>query len=235
MERLQKTLSRAGVSSRRHAEAMMAAGRVRVNGRVVRELGSKADPERDEISVDGKPLHRPKIFHYYSYYKPRGIVVSKRDEFRRDTVFDLLKLPRAVNAVGRLDKDSEGLLLLTDDGTLLQRYTHPSFGVKKVYRVQVSRLPDAAERNRMREGIRLEEKQVRALAVKNLELHGENWIEIVLGEGIKREIRRMLETFSIQVLRLIRIRHGEVELGSLAPGQCVEWSRSLLKKVKASL
>ncbi|MFO1463597.1 MAG: pseudouridine synthase [bacterium] len=235
MERLQKILSRAGVSSRRSAEALILAGRVRVNGKVVRELGAKADPAKDAIQVDGQALRLASPHHYYAYYKPRGVVVTKRDDFGRKTVFDQLRLPKAVNAVGRLDKESEGLLLLTDDGEFLQRYTHPSFEVRKVYEVQVDRLPTQAERERMREGIRLEEKEVHAFSVRSLRRGEGHWLEIVLGEGIKREIRRMLETFGIQVKRLIRVKHGEVELGALKPGQIVEISRSLLKKIRRGL
>lgn len=235
MERLQKILSRAGISSRRAAEALILAGRVKVNGKAIRELGAKADPEVDVILVDGKPIRSPKFHRYFAYYKPRGVVVTKRDDFGRKTVFDLLDLPKAVNAVGRLDKESEGLLLLTDDGELLQRYTHPSFQVRKVYHVQVSRLPSAEERRRMREGIQLEEKEVHAFSVKELKLGEGLWLEIVLGEGIKREIRRMLETFGIAVKRLIRMKHGEVELGALKPGQKIELSASLLKKVRRSV
>jgi 23S rRNA pseudouridine2605 synthase len=232
MERLQKILSRAGVSSRRAAEALILAGRVKVNGKVVRELGAKADPQADAVLVDGKPLRHPRFHRYFAYYKPRGVVVTKRDDFGRKTVFDLLDLPRAVNAVGRLDKESEGLLLLTDDGELLQRYTHPSFQVRKVYHVQVTRLPTTEERRRLREGVQLEEKEVHAFSVKPLPASDGFWLEIVLGEGIKREIRRMLETFGIGVKRLIRVKHGEVELGSLEPGQVIELSASILKKIR---
>lgn len=233
-ERLQKILSRAGVTSRRHAETAILAGRVKVNGKVVRELGVKADPAVDSIEVDGKALRQPKVQHrYFAYYKPRGVVVSKSDPEGRKTVFDLLKLPREVNSVGRLDKESEGLLLLTDDGEFLQRYTHPSFGIRKVYRVQISRPLAAEERRRLLDGVELEEKRVKALALKACPGPEGHWIEITLGEGLKREIRRMLEVLGVKVLRLIRIRHGEVELGRLQPGQVLEISRSLLKKINA--
>jgi len=235
MERLQKILSRAGISSRRSAEEIILAGRVRINGEVVKQLGAKADATKDQILVDGKPIHRPQTHQYYAYHKPRGVVVTKRDDFGRTTVFDLLKLPKAVNSVGRLDKESEGLLLLTDDGELLQRYTHPSFEVRKVYHVQVSRLPTADEKRKMREGIALEEKEVRAFSVKPLPMKEEPWIEVVLGEGIKREIRRMLEVFGIKVRRLIRVKHGEVELGPLKSGQIIPLSASILKKMRRSV
>jgi len=235
MERLQKILSRAGISSRRQAETLILAGRVKVNGRVVRELGTQADLERDAILDDGRPIRRPQSHHYYAYYKPRGVVVTKRDDFGRKTVFDLLRLPKAVNAVGRLDKDSEGLLLLSDDGEFVQRYTHPSFEIRKVYHVQVSRLPTSEQKRRLEAGIRLEEKEVHAFEVRALPTRGPDWLEIVLGEGIKREIRRMLATFDIEVRRLIRVRHGDVELGSLRPGQRIPLSVSLLKKIRKNI
>ncbi|HKY64674.1 MAG TPA: pseudouridine synthase [bacterium] len=223
LERLQKILSRAGIASRRHAEAAILSGRVKVNGKIVRELGVKADPAADSIEVDGKALRQPESKHrYFAYYKPRGVVVSKSDPQGRKTVFDLLRLPPEVNAVGRLDKESEGLLLLTDDGEFLQRYTHPSFEIRKVYQVQVSRPLEPEERRRLLGGIELEEKRVKALQLKRIPSKGGLWIEITLGEGVKREIRRMLEAVGIRVLRLIRVRHGEIVLGSLQPGQMVE-------------
>ncbi len=232
LERLQKILSRAGIASRRHAETAILSGRVKLNGKIVRELGVKADPVTDSIEIDGQPLRQPKAKHrYFAYYKPRGVMVSKRDPQGRKTVFDLLKLPPEVNAVGRLDKESEGLLLLTDDGEFLQRYTHPSFGIRKVYQVQVSRPLEPEERQRLLDGVELEEKRVKALSLKRHPAAEGHWIEITLGEGVKREIRRMLETVGIRVLRLIRVRHGEVVLGELQPGQVAEISQSLLKKI----
>lgn len=222
-ERLQKILSRAGIASRRHAETAILSGRVKVNGKIVRELGVKADPSADSIEVDGKALGQPKAKHrYFAYYKPRGVVVSKSDPQGRKTVFDLLKLPPEVNAVGRLDKESEGLLLLTDDGEFLQRHTHPSFGIRKVYQVQVSRPLEPQERKRLLDGVELEEKRVKALQLKRLPAEEGHWIEITLGEGVKREIRRMLEALGIRVLRPIRVRHGEIVLGKLEPGQMAE-------------
>ena len=234
-ERLQKILSRAGIASRRHAETAILAGRVKINGKAVRELGVKADPTVDLIEVDGKALRPPKVQHrYYAYYKPRGVMVSKSDPEGRKTVFELLKLPREVNAVGRLDKESEGLLLLTDDGEFLQRYTHPSFGIRKVYQVQVSRQLSPEEREKLLSGVELEEKRVKALDLRRHPSKEGHWIEITLGEGVKREIRRMLETIGVKVLRLIRVRHGEVALGQLQSGQVIEISRSLLKKIRGA-
>jgi 23S rRNA pseudouridine2605 synthase len=221
MERLQKILSRAGIASRRHAEELILSGKVQVNNRVVRELGSKADVQTDTITVEGKPLHPQQSYHYYAYYKPRGVLVSKKDKLGRKTIFDLLKLPSEVNSVGRLDKDSEGLLLLTDDGDLLQKFTHPSFEVSKIYHVQISRKMQHEEKKRLLQGVLLEGKRVHAVRIRALPQVEGFWIEMELREGIKREIRRMLELFEIRVIRLIRIQHGSVTLGSLQPGEIV--------------
>jgi len=186
-------------------------------------LGSKADAETDEISVEGKSLSRPnKKFHYYAYYKPRGLMVTKRDDFGRATIFDKIELAPEVNYVGRLDRDSEGLLLLTDDGDFLQKYTHPRFEVGKVYHVQLSRPLLEAEAQSLLEGVRLEGRPVRARRIQRRRGMGKDWVEIELGEGMKREIRRMMELFRIKVLRLIRVRHGSVELGDLKSGEMIE-------------
>lgn len=223
LERLQKILSRTGVSSRRRAEDLILEGKVKVNGRVVRELGTKADPQTDVISVGDQTLRAAKEkFHYYAFYKPRGVLVTKRDDFGRVTLFDGLDLPPEVNSVGRLDKDSEGLLLLTDDGEFLQRYTHPSFKIPKVYHVLISRRLSPEEKAQLLEGVDLEGKKVHARRIRMSELRGEVWVEMELGEGIKREIRRMMELFGIKVFRLIRIKHGSVELGDLREGELRE-------------
>lgn len=182
-------------------------------------MGLKADPQRDRIEVAGEVLHFPEFHHYYAYYKPRGLVVSKQDELGRRGIFDFLKLPKAVNAVGRLDKDSEGLLLLSDDGTWVQKYTHPSFGVSKVYLLQISRDLSAAEVRKLKTGMILDNKTARVLRIKKVRRETGKWWELELGEGMKREIRRLMEKFDIRVLRLIRIKHGSVGLGSLKPGE----------------
>ncbi len=221
-ERLQKILSRAGISSRRHAEQLILSGKVRVNGKLVSELGSKADPVADRITVDGRAIALQEAFHYYAYYKPRGVIVSKKDSWGNPTVFDLLKLPPEVNSVGRLDKESEGLLLLSDDGDFVQRYTHPSFNVSKCYHVLLSREIAPGEIGRLKTGVPLEEKAVRAYGIRTWGDAEGPWMELELKEGVKREIRRMLDFIGIKVLRLIRVRHGAIELDDLEPGQVRE-------------
>lgn len=228
-ERLQKLLSRAGVASRRAAENLIVQGRVKVNGKTVAELGVKADPALDEITVSGQKIifssEQEKL--YYAYYKPVGLVVTKQDELGRKGIFAELHLPNSVNAVGRLDKDSEGLLLLSNDGDFIYHYTHPSFEVSKVYQVKISRPLTYQERETLRSGIISEGKKLKAFSVKKIlfskvaysHQNQGYWIEIELREGQKREIRRMMHHFEIRVLRLIRIRHGKYSLGEMRPGE----------------
>jgi 23S rRNA pseudouridine2605 synthase len=216
--RLSKILSQSGVASRRHAERFIREGRVWLNGKLVEQMGVKADPAVDDIRVDGRRLSPPKVHQYYAYYKPRGVVVTKSDELGRRGIFNLLKLPPAVNAVGRLDKDSEGLLLLSDDGNFLQEFTHPSFQVPKVYHAQISRALKASEKKQLTEGMKFPEKKVRVQWVQTLKRSGGIWVALELREGVKREIRRMLEALGIDVLRLIRVQQGSVKLGKMKPG-----------------
>jgi 23S rRNA pseudouridine2605 synthase len=218
--RLSKILSQAGIASRRNAELLIHEGRVKVNGLVVREQGTKADPEVDEIHVDGRCLPRPKEGHHYlAYYKPRGVVVTKQDELGRRGIFDELELPPAVNAVGRLDKESEGLLLLSDDGNFIQEFTHPSFQIPKVYHVCIARPLTEKEQNRLTEGMEFPEKKVRAQWVRPVKKPGGIWVAMELREGVKREIRRMFDALMVEVHRLIRVQQGSVKLGNMKPGE----------------
>jgi pseudouridine synthase len=235
LERLQKVLSRAGLFSRRHAEAAILSGRVKVNHQIIQQLGEKVDPITDLIEVDGVPIPIKKTFHYYKYYKPRGLVVSKRDELGRETIYSELGLPPEVNSVGRLDKDSEGLLLLTDDGELIQKYTHPSFQIPKIYHVLLSRAVSPQEKDQLLKGVEVEQKKVRAFKIKKIfpnawGYNRGNWIEIEIREGIKREIRRMFQYFGNRVLRLIRIQHGKIKLGTMKSGQVVPLKTEFFEK-----
>ncbi len=228
-ERLQKILARAGVASRRAAEVLIVQGQVKVNGQVVNQLGTRVDPQNDCIEVSGKKIlfseKRSKL--YYAYYKPVGLVVTKHDELGRKGIFAELNLPAAVNAVGRLDKDSEGLLLLSNDGEFIHRYTHPSFQISKIYRVLISRPLTYEERQTLRAGILSEGKKLKAFSIKKIKISShpplsripQHWIEIELREGLKREIRRMMAHFDIRVLRLIRVQHGEFKIENLKPGE----------------
>lgn len=214
-ERLQKLLSAAGVCSRRRAEEYILTGRVTVNGSPA-ALGDKADPVRDRIEVDGEPLAAPKAHTYIMLNKPRGYVTTLSDEKGRRTVARLTAdCPARVWPVGRLDMDSEGLLLLTDDGALTQRLTHPSHGVEKEYHVWVAgdiprALPLLAAPI---------EDGGEVLAADRVERTGKNTLTIVIHQGKNRQVRRMCAAAGLKVERLLRVREGMLTLGGLEPGK----------------
>jgi len=218
-ERLQKILSAAGVASRRTAEGYIEAGRVRVNGRPAR-LGDRADPERDRIEVDGKPLRRTEKRTYLMLHKPRGYVTTLSDEKGRPTVAQLVRDCGArVWPVGRLDLDSEGLLLLTDDGELTNRLIHPSHEVEKEYHVLVTGDVDRGLpilRGPMElDGVALHPARVELLGRDG----GESLLSVIIHEGRNRQVRRMCALAGLRVRRLCRVREGTVELGGLKPGR----------------
>lgn len=220
MDRLQKVLAHAGVGSRRHCEDLIAAGRVSVDGHIVRELGTRVDPEAQKIAVDGVSIHAEKPV-YWLVYKPRGYLCTNHDPARRPLVLDLVPhIPQRVYTVGRLDDDSEGLLLLTNDGELAHRLMHPRFGVEKTYLALVAGQPSRADIDQLLKGVWLSEGHVRARFVKRLKSQGEStWLRIVLSEGKNREIRRMLARLNHKVLRLKRVAIGPVEVGNLRAGK----------------
>lgn len=218
-ERLQKILSAAGVCSRRAAEGYLTAGRITVNGEMA-QLGQQADPETDDIRVDGVPLDREPEAVYLMLNKPRGYVTTVSDEQGRKTVMDLLTgVHTRIYPVGRLDRDSEGLLLLTNDGALTQRLLHPSHEVSKEYHVTVSGPVEHAAENlrRIRDVAGM---AIRPAEVQMLRREG-NWAElrIVIHEGRNRQIRRMCTRCGLEVLRLQRVREHCLELGTLPLGQ----------------
>ncbi len=214
-ERLQKLLSAAGVCSRRRAEEYILAGRVTVNGRTAR-LGDKADPGRDRVEVDGAPLSAPEGHTYIMLNKPRGYVTTLSDEKGRKTVAQLVvDCPVRVWPVGRLDMDSEGLLLLTDDGGLTHRLTHPAHEVEKEYRVWVS--GDIERALPVLEGPVWSNGE--ELTADRVERTEENTLTVVIHQGKNRQVRRMCAAAGLEVKRLQRVREGEVRLGGLGPGQ----------------
>jgi 23S rRNA pseudouridine2605 synthase len=220
MERLNKFLARAGVGSRRHCDDLILRGRVAVDGRVVRELGTKVEPGRQQVSVDGQPLRAERPV-YWLVHKPRGYLSTNFDPAGRPRVVDLVPhVAQRVYTVGRLDEDSEGLMLLTNDGELANRLMHPRFGVEKTYHVQVAGRPEREDLRQLLKGVWLSEGHVRARRVRRLKGQGEStWLEVVLSEGKNREIRRMLARLGHKVLRLRRVAIGPVLLGHLAPGK----------------
>lgn len=229
-QRIQKVLSDQGVCSRRAAEQLIQAGRVKVNGHPVK-LGDKMDPDYDKVSVDGKNIRvvRKRQYIYLMLHKPRGYITTASDELGRKTVMDLVAdVGRRVYPVGRLDKDSEGLLLMTDDGAFANLLTHPSGGVGKLYRVTVR--PRATEEQivKMSSGVVLDDGVKTQPAVIHVvtDEPGRTVLEITLHEGRNRQIRRMCEAVGLEVVRLKRSAEGPVKLGMLAPGTYRELKKS---------
>jgi 23S rRNA pseudouridine2605 synthase len=220
MERLNKFLAHAGVGSRRHCDELIARGRVMVDGQVVRDLATRVDPEQNTVAVDGQPLkvERPA---YWLLYKPRGVLCTNHDPAGRPLAIDLIPhVPQRVYTVGRLDEDSEGLLLMTNDGELAHHLMHPRFGVEKTYLVQVAGRPGREDVEQLLKGVWLSDGHVRARRVKRLRSQGEStWLEVVLSEGKNREVRRMLARLGHKVLRLRRTAIGPVGLQGLRPGK----------------
>jgi 23S rRNA pseudouridine2605 synthase len=217
-ERLQKVLASAGIASRRDCEAMIAAGRVMVNGRVVVVPGTRVDLDHDEVLVDGQPLQMPTKRTYIMLHKPAGVVSTAEDTHGRPTVLDLVNVPARVFPVGRLDMDSEGLILLTDDGELAYALTHPSFEVEKEYRVLLDRALTPEALRSWRNGVLLDGEMTAPAWVELIGTAPEGvWVRIVLREGRKRQIRAVAKLLGYEVRRLIRVREGDLVLGDLPP------------------
>lgn len=229
-ERLQKVLARAGFGGRRACEELITAGRVRVNGEVAR-LGRRVDPAADRIEVDGIPLAvRPGLV-YYLLNKPPGAVTTARDPQGRRTVLDLVPTEPRVFPVGRLDYETEGLLLLTNDGELAQCLTHPSRGVPKTYLAEVSGVPGRGALRALREGVELEDGRTAPARVRLAQaLGGGAALEIVIHEGRNRQVRRMCEAVGHPVRRLVRTRLGPIADRELSPG---EWRPLGVAEVRA--
>ena len=219
-ERLQKVLAHAGIASRRAAERLILEGRVVVNGSVVTELGTKVDPSRDAIKVDGKRIGAPPSGRtYLALHKPRGVVTTLSDPEGRPTVKDFLRGIKArVYPVGRLDYHSEGLLILTDDGALARNLMHPSRGVEKTYLAKVKGQPDPEVLVRLSRGIPLDGKRTGPAKVRVVRRGDNAWIEITIGEGRNRQVRRMFQAVGHPVQRLRRMGYGGVLLGRLPVG-----------------
>jgi len=218
--RLQKYLSRAGAASRRQAEHLIEGGRVQVNGEVVTVLGSRVDPERDQVALDGRPVEllAPR---FIVLHKPPGVLTTERDMRGRRTVYDVLPEDMVgLRYVGRLDLPTEGLLILTNDGDLASRLLHPSAEVEREYEATVKGVVSAETLKRLTTGVDLEDGPARALRAATLErLERSSRISLVLTEGRNREVRRMLRAVGHEVLALLRIRFGSLELGGLGRGE----------------
>jgi pseudouridine synthase len=217
-ERLQKVLARAGIASRRACEEMIRAGRVTVNGSVA-HLGQKVEPARDRVQLDGEPVAlAPSSPIYIAVNKPRGVLSTTKDERGRRTVRDLVPIPGHLFLVGRLDRASEGLVLLTNDGDLTNRLTHPRFQHTKEYRVLVQGMLDDGALAKWRRGVMLDGEMTAPADASVLGYTEQGtWLQVVLREGRNRLIRRVAEALGHPVLRLVRVRIGPVHLGDLRP------------------
>ena len=244
-ERLQKVLATAGIASRRASEELIRQGRVQVNGRVVVEKGVKVDPAVDDIRVDGAPLSKTTPLTYILLHKPEGVLSTARDERGRKTVLDLVPSSTRLYPVGRLDVDSEGLILLTNDGELTNHLTHPRYGHTREYRVLVRGHPTEASLQKMRRGLILEDGptgQAVAEVVgsggcrrEKLPPPGRDltWLKIIVREGRKRQVRRMCEIIGHPAVRLVRVGMGTLRLGNLPAGKFRVLSPEEVEKLRS--
>lgn len=220
MLRLNKFLAHAGVGSRRHCDDLIAAGRVRIDGKVIRELGTRLEPGAHKVSVDGQPLESERMV-YWLVNKPVGYLCTNHDPAGRPRAVDLLPhVGERIYTVGRLDEDSEGLLLMTNDGDMAHQLMHPRFGITKTYLVHVAGKPTREDLQKLLEGVWLSDGFVKARRVKRLKTQGDStWLEVVLAEGKNREIRRMLAKLEHKVMRLKRTAIGPIKLDRLRKGK----------------
>jgi 23S rRNA pseudouridine2605 synthase len=227
-ERLQKVLARAGVGSRRVCEDMIDAGRISVNGRTVTVQGMRVDPRRDRIAVDGARLELRDDRVTYALNKPAGVITAMSDDRNRPTVGDMVgDLAPGLVHVGRLDQDTEGLLLVTNDGELAHRLAHPSFEVRKTYLAQVSGSVPRDLGRRLRSGVELEDGPVKVDSFKVVDTHaGQSVVEVVLHEGRKRIVRRLLDAVGLPVSRLTRTAVGPVKLERMRSGSIRKLTRA---------
>jgi 23S rRNA pseudouridine2605 synthase len=234
--RLQKFLAGAGLASRRKAEEMIQSGRVRVNGQVVTELGTRVEPGRDLVVVDGAPVERKSARRYLLLYKPPGCVTTLSDPQGRPTARGYLAgVKERVFPVGRLDYDAEGALLFTDDGDLANRLAHPSFGHKRVYLVKTKGDPDPAALSRMCQGVRLEDGPAQALVAEVHEKAEKNtWVRIVVAEGRNHLVKRLCEAVGLPVLRLFRPEFGGITVQRLRPGHWRDLTAEELDGLRAA-
>lgn len=220
--RLNKIIADAGIASRRAADQLILEGRVSVDGQVVLELGNKFDPEISDIKVDGESLNVNKSKTYLAFHKPLGVISTMSDPEGRSNLGDYFKDRKdRLYHVGRLDKDSEGLILLTNDGELAHRATHPSYGLEKRYLVEIEGEFNKQLSDQLLQGVRLEDGLARAVKVVHARAVSKNhhWVEITIHEGRYHIIRRLIESLGLKVMRLIRLDFGPITLGEMKPGR----------------
>jgi pseudouridine synthase len=228
VERLQRSLARAGFGSRRACEEVIAAGRVQINGTVA-TLGDRLDPAFDEVRVDGSKVNVDPELRTFALHKPRGVTTTMRDPHAERDLTGFLPKGVHVFPVGRLDRDTEGLLLLTNDGSLAHRLTHPRYAIEKEYLAEVSKPPSSRQLSRLRRGVELDDGTAKAVDARSAGgasgrggAGGRGGVRLVMVEGRKREVRRMLDAVELPVRRLVRVRVGPIRLGKLGPGEVRE-------------
>ena len=234
--RINRALASAGIASRRGAEELVRAGRVQLNGAAVTDLATQVDPDRDRLSVDGKRIKLQPLT-YYLFYKPRGMISTMSDERGRPCVGDICTgLVGKPRLSGRLDRESEGLMLLTGDGDVAQRLAHPRYGVQREYQATISPVLADADAQRLVAGVRLEDGPGRFMGITLLEAEATRCrLQIVVGEGRNRFIRRMCAAVGYEVLRLKRVRLGTLQLGKLKPGESRQLSVAEVSSLRQAL
>jgi 23S rRNA pseudouridine2605 synthase len=231
--RLNKIIADAGITSRRGADELIADGRVTIDGRPIRELGAKIDPERHEVAVDGETIRRSMTKSYLVLHKPKGVLSTMYDPEGRPSLADFIDLRKErLFHVGRLDKDSEGLILLTTDGDLTFRATHPSFGLEKTYIIEFEGRLETGVDKVLLKGVELEDGMGRVLSFKQL---SPNWIEVKIHEGRYHIIRRLMEAVGVEVLRLIRTNFGPISLGDTPEGRWRDLNEQELLNIQKAL
>jgi len=231
--RLNKIIADAGITSRRGADELIADGRVTVDGRPIRELGAKLDPDNHEVAVDGETIKRSLTKSYLVLHKPKGVLSTMYDPEGRPSLADFVDLRKErLFHVGRLDKDSEGLILLTNDGDLTFRATHPSFGLEKTYIIEFERRLETGVDKVLLKGVELEDGMGRVLSFKQLSA---NWIEVKIHEGRYHIIRRLMEAVGVEVLRLIRTNFGPISLGDTPEGRWRDLNEQELLNIQKAL
>ena len=231
--RLNKIIADAGITSRRGADELIADGRVTVDGRPIRELGAKIDPDKHEVAVDGETIRRSMTKSYLVLHKPKGVLSTMYDPEGRPSLADFIDLRKErLFHVGRLDKDSEGLILLTNDGDLTFRATHPSFGLEKTYIIEFEGRLETGVDKVLLKGVELEDGMGRVLSFKQLSA---NWLEVKIHEGRYHIIRRLMEAVGVEVLRLIRTNFGPISLGDTPEGRWRDLNEQELLNIQKAL
>lgn len=218
-ERLQKYIARCGVASRRKAEELILQGHVKVNGVIIKELGSKIDPEKDSVTVYNRKIFEKSEHIYIKLYKPEGYVTTVKDQFNRKTVLDLININERIYPIGRLDYNTSGLLLLTDDGDIANKLMHPKYHIYKTYEVDIKGSISQDSINKLKTGVLIDGYKTAPAKVNILKQKEISTVQISIYEGKNRQVRKMFDSIGHNVIKLKRISFGDINLGQLKPGQ----------------